>query len=350
MNPLSFTLKPTSTTTTTGPVSYLRVTNFGATLTHLVIRDAANVERDIVLGFNTPEQYVASKNADGYAYYGSTVGRIANRISGGAFELDGKTFTLPKNNGSNNLHGGKEAGWDGKFWKVGAQTSDSITFEISSENGDGGFPGSVEASVTYTLTPTELVLTYSAQISPQSPVDSTIVSLTNHAYFNLSGMKDANVDNQLLEFSNDVTGWLRRDPKMDYAPSGEVVPISAEPDYDFRTQSPMGAKRRGDFDDFFVLSSNHNPSTPCATVKCPSTGITMSLTTSEPGFQLYVPQGATSFSYKDTQGEGKYGARAAFCLEASRFPDAVNKPDWRQQVVLKKGEKYEQRTVYSLRL
>jgi aldose 1-epimerase len=302
-----------------------------------------------VLGFDEPEQYPATKAGEGYAYYGSTVGRFANRITGAAFELDGETYKLNVDLAGNSLHGGKDGGWDCKAWHVSSQSSSSITFTHVSPDGEGGFPGTVEANVTYSLTDDGLSLDYSARLLPDSPKNSTIVSLTNHSYFDLSGMRDATVDKQQLKFSDAVTGWLRRSEQLGWAPSGEIVPIAEDPDYDFRKEGAIGARRGGDFDDYFLLDQSA-PGEPCVVATCLTTGIEMSLTTTEPGFQLYVPGGNTHFKAKKTQGGSTpYMARAAVCLEASRFPDAINKSAWRNQVILKKGEEYKQTTVYRFR-
>lgn len=362
MTAASYTIEPPAG----DPVVSARVTDFGATLTHLVVRDRNGVERDVVLGFDSPEQYVASKKNEGYAYYGSTVGRVANRISNASFEIDGTRYQTSDDLLGCTLHGGRDAGWDSKIWlvysssvrqwliavfcnrTVQAQASDSITFSIMSPDGDGGFPGTLQASVTYSITPTELVLAYSARLLPDSPQDATIVSLTNHSYFNLSGMLEPNVDEHVLWFSKDVTGWLKRGPSN--APTGEVLPISADPEFDFRVPAALASRHGANFDDFFVLNNGRGAKGSVAVAHCPSTGLEMGMQTTEPGFQLYVPQGPTSFISKETQGKKPYLERAAFCLEASRYPDAVNKEGWREQVLLRKGQEYGQRTIYSFRI
>ncbi|KAI9006435.1 aldose 1-epimerase [Hyaloraphidium curvatum] len=327
-----------------GPVVSVTITDFGATVTNLVVRDRDGVQRDVVLGYDAPEDYVAAKSKPGYPYFGATVGRIANRIVGAEFELDGKTYELRKDLGQNSLHGGKDSGWDCKIWTVDSQDRSSISFSRTSPDGEGGFPGAVHATARYALTDDgTLSMEYGAKLVEGA---STIVNMTNHAYFNLSGLEDPSVDGTVLHFSEGVKAWLRRDPKLDWAPSGEVVPIGVEPAYDFRSAAPIGSRNEGNFDDFFVADPSLE--VPCATATCPSTGIRMEMRTDAPGFQLYVPSELEpSYRAKKTQGGGAYGPRAAFCLETSKYPAAINYPDWRNQVILKAGQTYSQKTLYT---
>ncbi|KAG0236256.1 hypothetical protein BGW41_000517 [Actinomortierella wolfii] len=389
-----------------------QVMTLGATLTHLWVPDNQSRKRDIVLGFDDLTAYRSPHDP----YFGASVGRVANRIGHGEFSLPdnpSKVYKLDKNNGPHSLHGGI-AGFSHKNWQVVNSSEDKpnqkqggtfITFRVVSEHLDQGFPGKLAVECTYTLKDRALEIVYTAQLlnddddreqrktsSEESSVEETIVSLTNHAYFNLNGIPSSpsplstpTSSNTCLEhwlqFQN-IDHYLENDSTS--LPTGKVVPLDKQPAMDFRvrkrighhlSQVPLLEHCRG-YDHFFVANThNHNNSSPkdddnlpltvLAKIWSPESGIQMTLSTTEPGFQLYTanwvqlapgtvdghPATSGNNNNNSTTAKGKasagYCPHAGFCLETSRFPDAINHKEWQAQVLLKSGERHYARTRFT---
>lgn len=313
-----------------------RIATYGAILTELHVPNKNGESGDVVLGFDTVAEYV--KNSP---YFGATVGRVANRTAKGRFTLDGTEYSLAVNNGPNHLHGGVK-GWDKKIWTAEAADTPagaSVTLRLVSPDGDEGYPGTVRASVTYTVLrdSNTLRIEYEATTDKATPIN-----LTNHSYFNLKGDGDVYVHEAMLNAGR----YTPTDATQ--IPTGEVVPVAGTP-FDFSTAHPIGARIAETGGEPFGYDHNFARNAPesfglAARVSEPFSGRVLTMSTSEPGFQFYTG------NFMDGKTKGKrgniYAKRGAFCLEAQHFPDAINQPAF-APIVLRPGETYRQRTEYA---
>ncbi len=305
------------------------ILDYGATLRSIVVPDRDGSPVDVILGYDTIEDYVS---ADGYL--GATVGRYANRIKEGKFELNGKIYTLAVNNTVNHLHGGL-IGFDKKMWDV-KETAEGLCFSLVSPDGEEGYPGTLSVSVTFSLSGAALSIAYRAETDAD-----TILNLTNHAYFNLAG--SGSVKDQILMIAADAFNVTDEN----CLPTGEIMAVAGTA-MDFRSPRAIGdavdsdepcVKLSDGYDANFIL----NGTEPAAEAWCKKTGIRMTLTTDQPGIQFYSMN-----RYKTRRGKGGalYEKRDAFCLETQHFPDSIHHPDW-PSVVLHPGEVFESKTTYS---
>jgi aldose 1-epimerase len=313
-----------------------KVMTFGATLTELLVPNRDGKLADVVLGFDTLQGYLA-----GHPYFGSTVGRYANRIAGARFTLNGKDYTLAKNNGPNSLHGGLKA-FDKVVWKAEDVSGDrgaAVKFTYNSPDGEEGFPGNLKASVTYTLTyQNELRLDYSATTDKATPVN-----LSNHTYFNLAGLASGPVLDHVLTLVADQ--YTPVDANL--IPTGELAPVKGTP-LDFTTPTAIGARfdqLQGDpvgYDHNFVLRGGSGVPFG-ARVYEPNSGRVLEMFTTEPGVQLYT----ANFLDGTLTGKGGvvYRKHQGFCLEAQHFPDSVHHPSF-PSTILEPGKTYTQVTIY----
>jgi aldose 1-epimerase len=312
-----------------------KIMTYGATLTELWVPDRIGKLGDVVTGFESLEGYLK-----GHPYFGSTVGRVANRIAKGKFTLGGKQYTLATNNGPNHLHGGT-VGFDKKVWKATPKrTADgpAVEFTYTSPDGEEGYPGTLKTAVTYTLTDKNVLrIDYRATTDKPTPVN-----LTNHAYFNLAGKGDI-LNHQLTLFANRYT------PADDtLIPTGKIASVKGTP-LDFTSAKAIGSrinqvgKDPTGYDHNFVRNNNTTFGLT-ARVYEPTTGRVMTMYTSEPGVQFYTG----NFLDGTLTGKGGevYKKHAAFCLEAQHYPDSVNKPNF-PSVILRPGKVYRQRTEYA---
>jgi len=312
-----------------------KVITYGAVITELRVPDRAGRQGDIVLGFDNLPQYIKDSPC-----FGAVVGRVANRISKGRFVVDGKTYTLAINNGTNTLHGGIR-GFDKIVW--GAQPAESkdgpaIVFRHVSPDGDEGFPGALTVRMTYTLTNAdELRFDYEATTDKATPVN-----LTNHSYFNLACKGD--VLGQVLQIN--AKQYTPADP--DLIPTGAVAEVAGGP-LDFTSSKPIGRDignlpggMRG-YDHNFVIDGAGRGLVLAARAYDPGSGRALDVLTDQPGVQLYT---ANSFNGSLV---GKYGMafplHAAFCLETQHYPDSVNKPGF-PSTILRPGETLRSTTIY----
>jgi aldose 1-epimerase len=313
------------------------VLTYGGIVQKFVGPDRAGKPADVVLGFDDLDGYVKSS-----PYFGCITGRVANRIGNARFTLDGKVYTLAANNGPNTLHGGK-VGFDKKVWKATAADDKSVTLAYTSPDGEEGFPGTLACTVRYTLTGAgELRIEYAA--TTDKP---TVVNLTNHSYFNLSGGARPTVLDHVLQLAADR--YTPTDPTL--VPTGEVKPVVNTP-LDFRTATDIG-RRIGNLNadppgyDHNLVHGDRRLSEPMkvATVTEPVSGRVLEVWTTEPGVQLYTG----NFLDGKVAGKGgvKYPRHGGFCLECQMFPDSPNRPEF-PSVVLRPGETYRQTTVYKL--
>lgn len=306
----------------------LSVLDFGGTVTHLRYQG-----REMILGYDDPQEYLLRNNC----YQGAFVGRYANRIGNGAFTLGDKTYTLAKNNnGRAHLHGGT-VGFNRYLHTVTA-TEHSVTLHRISPDGEEGYPGNLEYTVTYTLCGSEVAIDYRAE----SDAD-TIVNLTNHCYYNLGA---ADILSHVLTVNADAI------TPVDEAliPTGELMSVEGTP-FDLRDgvaigkavsqEHPQLALGGGGIDHNFVLGEAGEMK-HAATLYCPESGIIMECHTTEPGVQVYTSNTLCEQAGRDGVALHRY---QGVCLETQHFPDTPNKPQF-PSCVLEAGERFESRTVY----
>ena len=309
---------------------------FGATIRSLTVPDRDGNGVDVVLGYDTLEEYIRQSG-----FFGATVGRFANRIAKGHFRLNGKDYTLAINNGENHLHGGVQ-NFARRVWHIDRVDAHSATLSLFSPDGEEGYPGNLNCSVTFALQENALVIHYLATTDRDTPC-----SLTNHSYFNLSGHASGDVLKQTLQlFASHYT------PVNDKGiPLGSMDPVAGTP-MDLRIPTPIGAnvhapfaqlQRSRGYDHNFVVDGEPGTLRPAAIAHSPATGITMQTETTMPGVQLYtansMPAGRTG------KGGCVYGAYCGFCLETQFFPDSPNQPAF-PSATLKAGEGYQHCTVF----
>lgn len=308
------------------------VTDYGATLVKLMVPDKNGVPADVVLGYDHVDGY-----RTGSAYLGATVGRNANRIGGAAFELNGRTITLSKNDNGNNLHSGPD-GYSYRMWKVLSHTDSSISFTLISPNGDQGFPGEARIRVTYTLQADGLEIVYDASCN-----QDTVFNMTNHTYFNLAGHDhpEAAMDQVLT-----LPGRYFNPDDAENIPTGEQRRVDGTP-MDFRCPKPIGQDLHADYEPLHLQNGyDHNfevYTNPCAILSDPKSGRTLAISTDCPGIQLY------SGNFLNTTGKGgvHYGKNSGVALETQFAPDSLHHPDWPQPVT-PAGTVYHSRTFYKL--
>lgn len=317
------------------------ITPFGGKVISLWVPDKTGKLADVVLGYDLADEYIK-----GNPYFGALIGRYGNRIAKGKFTIDGKEFQLATNNGANALHGGP-GGFHNLLWQKKETTSNQLVLTYFSKDGDEGYPGNLNAQVTYTLTDdNELMIDYEA--STDAP---TIVNLTHHSFFNLAGEGNGDILNHLMMINGD------RFTPVDSGliPTGELKPVKGTP-FDFTKPTPIGMhindadeqlKNGKGYDHNWVLTKNANELSLAATVAEPASGRVMEVWTTEPGLQFY----SGNFLDGTNIGKGgkKYEFRTAFCLEAQHFPDSPNHPDF-PPTVLRPGEKYSQKTIYRFKV
>ena len=318
----------------------VRVTNYGAKIVSIQVPDRNKKMADVVLGYDKLEQYLA-----GDKFYGSTVGRYANRIAKGRFTLDGVEYKLAINNAPNSLHGGPfgfhSVLWNAEVIKTEGYPSLKLTYR--SPDGEEGFPGNMDVAVIYTWTADNaLKIEYEATSDK-----NTVCNLTNHAIFNLRGAGAGDILSHELMIAADA--FTPVDSTL--IPIGEIRPVIGTV-MDFNTPTAIG-KRINEkyeqlvkglgYDHNYVLRNNNSINNLAASVYDPESGRVMEVYTTEPGLQFYS---GNFLNGKDTgKGNTKYPYRTGFALEAQKFPDSPNQPTF-PSTVLKKGDKYTQTTIY----
>lgn len=308
------------------------ITNFGGRVVSVMAPDRCGRLRDVVLGFDNIDDYRTVPSD-----FGAAIGRYANRIAQGRFVLDGDTIRLPRNNYGHCLHGGPD-GWQYRVYDVVEATPNSLTLEIVSPDGDANFPGRVTARVKYTLTADNAL-----EIAYEAVTDApTIINMTNHTYFCLSGDPAQGSLDDVLWI--DADGYTPVDST--FMTTGEIAPVEGTP-MDFRTPKRVGAEiddfdfeqlRNGHgYDHNWVLNTAGDLSRCAARLTSPATGIAVEVYTDEPGIQVY----AGNFLDGTVTGKGgvAYPSRASVCLETQHYPDTPNKPQW-PTAVLRPGETY----------
>jgi len=312
-----------------------KVITYGATLTELWVPDKSGKSEDVVLGFDNLDGYLGD-----HPFFGATVGRYGNRIAKGKFSIDGHEYSLFLNNGPNSLHGGK-VGFNRKVWKaemVKMAHGSAVKLSYVSKDGEEGYPGTLTTTVTYELTDDNaLKITYHA--STDKP---TVVNLTNHSYFNLSGAGSGDILNEVLQIDAD-----RYTPVDDtLIPTGELATVEGTP-YDFRKATVIGARsaqvpKLAGYDNNFVLNGEVGKLRKVGSLFDPASGRDMEVWTTEPGVQVYISLGLNG-SIKGIG--GAYPKFGAVCLETQHFPDSPNRSNFPSTVV-RPGKDYQSETVY----
>lgn len=316
--------------------SKVTITNLGASLMSWEIKNRIGELIDIVLGFNKAEQYYEK-----HPSFGSTVGRYANRIAKGQFYLNGKLVQLDVNNGPNHLHGGLER-FGARLWNIDSQTATKVIFSYTSPDGESHFPGTLKIQLSYELTQNnELVLSYLGESDKD-----TICNLTNHAYFNLEGESSGDIFNH--EFEIKASHFLPTDKTS--IPTGVYQHVQNTV-MDFRTlrkiiksdfSDPILSETLG-YDHNYVISRNRTFK-HASTALSRKSGLQLDCYTDKPGLQFYIANTLPPLTSKLNK---TYQPYQGFCFEAQFFPDSPNK-SYFPSPFLKKGEKYEQRTVYKV--
>jgi aldose 1-epimerase len=314
------------------------ITPWGATVVSIKVPDRNGVLGDVVLGFDSLAGYQGKD-----PYFGATIGRYGNRIGKGRFTLDGHEYTLARNDGDNHLHGGT-LGFDKRLWQaqvLPGRSAPAIRLTYTSVDGEEGYPGTLTASVTYTLTDrNELRIDYVADTDKP-----TVVNLTNHSYFNLAGHGDVTGHSVMImasRFTPVDAGLI---------PTGELRAVKGTP-FDFTTPHAVGERIAADdqqlhfgmgYDHNWVLDSPSGTVRLVARVTEPTSGRVLEVLTTEPGLQLY----SGNFLDGTVQGRDgqRYPHRGALCLETQHFPDSPNEPGF-PTTTLRPGQTYRSTTVY----
>jgi aldose 1-epimerase len=315
-----------------------RITTYGGVLVSLKTPDRNGKSADVVLGFDDVNGYYGNFNGSSDAFFGALIGRYANRIAHGKFSLDGKTYSLPLNNGENTLHGGPH-GFNNVVWKA-KQIPNGVELTYLSKDGEAGYPGNLTAVVRYTLVKSDLKIDYSATTDKD-----TVVNLTNHSYFNLAGSGDI--------LGHQLTLHASRFTPVDAGliPTGELKSVDGTP-FDFRKPHAVGERINASddqlhlghgYDHNWVLDSRGKLA-EAAELYDPGSGRVLRVLTDQPGIQFY------SGNFLDGSVKGKggtpYTLHAALCLETQHFPDSPNHKDF-PTTELKPGQRYHTTTVFS---
>ena len=312
------------------------VSDFGATLVRLSVKDRNGKAVDVVLGYDDASGYERGSGG-----MGATVGRCANRTGGAAFEINGASYTLDKNdNGHNNLHSGNDY-YQKRLWTVEKQGEDRITFLLHSPDGDQGYPGALDMRVTYQLDDENALSIHYEAV----PDQDTVINMTNHSYFNLDGHSSGSV----LEHKV----WLNADSftpaDAESIPTGEIRSVEGTP-MDFRTAKTLGAEIDADYEplrfgggyDHNWVLKNNGRFAKVAEVTSEKSGIRMEVYTDLPGVQMYT---ANFLDHEPGKDGALYEKRSAVCLETQYYPDAIHHDNF-PFPVCRKGMKYDTRTAY----
>lgn len=314
----------------------VKITNYGAIITSIKMPDKNGKTENVVCGFNKLEDYLSDEYLGSYPYFGAIIGRFGNRIAKGHLEIDGKTYEMAINNGPNHLHGGK-TGFDRRLW-------DAKTFHNNGEAGvelsylsphlEENYPGNLTVKCIYSLNAqNELGLEYIAKTDRP-----TVVNLTNHTYFNLTGGRENILNHELKLTATKMTEMVEQ------IPTGKILPVEGTP-FDFRNfktfardldQLPTG------YDDNFVLDNEKGELKYTGTLREKESGRKVDVFTTQPGLQLYTGYWIPELTI---DGEKKFGSYAGVALETQHYPDSVNRPEF-PSTLLRPGETYNEKTIY----
>jgi len=343
LNPAFFATDSTALYALTNPNGMeVCFTNFGGRIVSIMVPDKNGNMTDVCLGHDDIDDYM-QYGAEG-CNFGALIGRYGNRIAKGQFTLDGESYQLPINNGPNSLHGGGPIAFHNRIWDAKQIDAQTLEFTTFSADGEDGYPGNINVKVTYTLTDDNAL-----QITYQATTDkATVLNLTNHCYFNLSGDGSKDCLDEVL--------WLDADQftavDADVAVTGEVLSVEGTP-FDFRTPTAIGEriddesneqiKNGHGYDHNWILNTKGDITKSFATLYDPNTGIVMDMFTDQPGVQFYAGNFLDG-SFVGKKGV-KYPRRSAFCFETQHYPDSPNHPEW-PSTTLRPGEEYLTTTIY----
>ena len=313
-----------------------KIINFGAILVSLLVPDKDGKLEDVVLGYDSLEEYYGNGS-----FFGATIGPSANRIGGASFEIDGKTYQIDVNDGPNNLHSHMENGYHKQVWDA-VEGDNSVTLTLEGKDGEMGFPGNKKITMVYSLSE-DNALKLAYHVSADA---DTIVNLTNHTYFNLAGHKAGKIEDHLLQlhagnYTPVVPGAI---------PTGEIQPVAGTP-MDFTKMKPIGQDINADFEQLkltlgydhnFVIDGADGSLKEIAVAEDPKSGRKMKVFTTLPGVQFYAGNCIGEDIGKDNT---PYGPRKGFCLETQYYPDNIHHPNFPQSV-FGLGRDYDSVTVY----
>lgn len=314
------------------------ITNFGGRIVSVMVPDKNGAMKDVVLGFDSIADYINVPSD-----FGASIGRYANRIKDGKIVIDGKTIQLPQNNFGHCLHGGPK-GWQYQVYEAKPVNGTTLELVRKSPDGDENFPGNVTAKVTYTLTDDNAI-----DIKYEATTDKkTVINMTNHSYFNLSGDAQQPITDNLLYINADKFTPV----DSTFMTTGEIVPVAETP-MDFTTPKAIGKdidkydyeqlKNGNGYDHNWVLNTAGDIKQVAAKLASPTSGITLEVYTDEPGIQVYTG------NFLNGTVKGKkgivYKQRVAVCLETQHYPDSPNKPEW-PSVVLEPGQTYHSHCIF----
>lgn len=314
----------------------VKITNYGAIVTSIETPDINGQVTNIACGFEKLEDYLNPQYLGSYPYFGCVCGRVCNRIDKGQFTLEGRKYSLAVNNGPNHLHGGL-IGYDRRLW-IGETIEESmmvgVKLTLLSPDMEEGYPGNLKVSCTYSLNNNnELIIEYTAETD-----QTTIVNLTNHTYFNLTGGKE-NILNHELELPAKTYT-----ESVDAIPTGEIVSVEGTPN-DFLVKKKLGkdlAELPTGYDLNFVLDNEEGEFVHAASLSEETSGRIVDVFTTQPGIQLYTGYWIPELTI---DGQKKFGSYSGVALETQHFPDSINKPQF-PPVTLAPGEVFYQKTSY----
>lgn len=315
----------------------VQILTYGGTIISCKVPDKNGDFKDVVLGYDNLDSYLK-----GDKFFGALIGRFANRIEHGKFNLNGKEYSLQINDGLNHLHGGGH-GYDKVIWNDEIKNDNCLVLSYFSKDGEEGYPGNLNITVEYTLTEDNSLEIHYSAISDAD----TIINLTNHTYFNLSGHESGNILNHELMINAD--SFTVND--INSIPTGEIKSVNSSP-MDFTALTPIGLNINSDYEQIifgngydhnWVLNTNCDITKKAAQAISKDTGIIMDMYTTQPGVQFY------SANFLDGSDIGKnnvsYNKRSGFCLETQHFPNSINCCNFKSPI-LKANEKYDQKTIY----
>ena len=312
----------------------IKITNYGAIITAIDMPNKNGTIENIVCGFDKLETYQSDEYLAGYPYFGAIIGRFGNRIAKGHLEIEGKTYEMAINNGPNHLHGGLE-GFDKKLFDaeiIESPKEVGVKLTYLSPDGEENYPGNLKVTCIYTLNEAnDLSIQYYAETDK-----TTVVNLTNHTYFNLTGQKENILNHELELHATKMTEMVEQ------IPTGKIVPVVGT-DYDFTSPKKINAAGlEMGYDDNFVLDNEAGKLILAGALSEAKAGRKVEVYTTQPGIQVYTGYWIPEFSI---DGKKKFGSFSGIALETQHYPDSVHQPKF-PSTLLKPGETYDQKTIY----
>jgi aldose 1-epimerase len=312
----------------------VKISNYGAIITAIDMPNKNGSIENVVCGFDNLETYLSEEYLGSYPYFGALIGRFGNRIANGHLEIDGKTYEMAINNGPNHLHGGA-IGYDRKLFAaevIQNETEVGVKLTYLSPDGEENYPGNLKVTCIYTLNEeSELGIQYYAETDK-----TTVVNLTNHSYFNLSGQKE-NILNHELELTA-----TKMTEMVEQIPTGKIVPVAGTA-YDFTSSKKLNAAGlEMGYDDNYVLDNEKGELKLAGCLREEKSGRKMEVYTTQPGMQVYTGYWNPELTIK---GVKKFGSFSGIAMETQHYPDSVNQPSF-PTTLLNPGELYNQKTVY----